>query len=574
MITLSNGWFSNTISQSRIAKIAKAAQESVRAEQARHAEPTNPLPEIVLDEQDGPPQQIDDSREMGLADRFVDHVFCGGVKFDYMNHLFELTKKKVMIEVIRGKEANLPVEQRSGSELNELVVAVLSGNHDINELTPGKSMQFGTDTAANSATKELYLVYRDTTSFTTIGIPVLMQSSLSPPPSAGETPEASALKFKKSGDIRISDLQKIKELGYLQCGDQRYTVRFTDLNEPILLRLGQNNENDAIQSRLRNLWVIDHLKREFSAMQTLPGAQQPALHLPRFNHLRASSLRPDKWAELGIIVGDKFKLAVSIMHDRLNVEINVINQQLSCFELLTNPTQADIAALRSLRERIIDFRQTQNNVVEKISDIRSQLEEICKVMKQGSDAELQEVIRVRMINFTDQLLLFTRSGMSASEYNAFRALCAIQKEFFSYALPGAAFRDEFDIEHSWTHSAIHPPASFFTQYRILFNVMKDPMSCLETVFGAMEDFRRYKRECFEMKNSQIELGNKYDQLLRMHVPNEDDIVIFRVIKSLHFNINVIRLRRIVDDCLSPGIEFTRPEFDTIQRTADEIWEML
>ena len=172
------------------------------------------------------------------------------------------------------------------------------------------------------------------------------------------------------------------------------------------------------------------------------------------------------------------------------------------------------------------------------------------------------------------MLSFAQSGMDDAAFDAFKALCEIQNVFFSSFKPDQALRREFDPAREWTHREIHPPVLPPEEIESLFSLVKNPANSREVVRATIEELNEFKRKCFDLKNRQIALAHEYEQLLISGLLNEHPVEFCKLNISQKFNIDVARLREIIDACLIPGNQFSEQELDDIQREAKSIWYAL
>jgi len=241
MLTISNGWLSNAISSTRITRVATAALQNARTGVA------------------------DNSRDMARVERFVDYVFCGSVKKQYMDYLYQMAQNRAWLE----QELEKPEPRRVSTRLMQCRNTISRNQESIKNLMSGNTLEFGYEVSGNAGQLENFLIFRDRSRAKTIGISaqIPVPSSQPIPKNRPATPTPN---FSKVEYIQIHDLVDIQRKEQLRCRGRTYLVKFTDNNEPIVMGSEKYPQAElaSIQRKLTDLWSVDMEQSRFTQAPT------------------------------------------------------------------------------------------------------------------------------------------------------------------------------------------------------------------------------------------------------------------------------------------------------------------
>lgn len=223
-IPIKSGFFGRTITRERIVRVAKGAVEHVQK------------------------GKVDDSEYMGPFDKFHD-LYCNQVKSKLIKGVHGLASNTAVVDRELGKAE----EQRNQGDLQTASNGIETNKKILEELMPGRSIDFGYDGEGPRIDGESYLVYSDQTKVAQIGFPLYLpvgpEISLREPGAEPAVPT-----FRTAQDIQRLDLAKIRMNGKISCAGKLYRVRFSGY-EPILLTGEDNRLVKELQTKLSTLGI-------------------------------------------------------------------------------------------------------------------------------------------------------------------------------------------------------------------------------------------------------------------------------------------------------------------------------
>lgn len=385
MFSISNGWLSNTISQSRIINIARAAQQSIETRGEDH------------------------SCEMAPFEKVVDYVFCGSVKQEYMNYLYAMARNRRLWE----KEVRKSEQARSTVQMDMFIQHVNENKAEIQRLMSGSSLEFATRPIDNMALSENYLIYKEKSSDQLIGLPLelyALEPQLSPECHLG----LPIPNFPEPLSIRFKDYAAIKRSRQFIYQGQTYYVRFTAKNEPVVMQSGVAHQDARIQKMFTNFWAIDVLKSQLTSIRNLP--RENATMRLKPNHFERDC---QKMGDSGLVASAilnwvQFSNTAQILIDRMvNAKQKSLDRrgsqlvaELDCYEKLADPSLLDRKAFIVTQEAVISLGESQEQVMLKIREVRRRLALLFNAIGLAHEPGVLKSIYARMLDLTGTATLY------------------------------------------------------------------------------------------------------------------------------------------------------------------------
>jgi len=392
-----NGWISNSISYARIAGVVRLAQASAES------------------------GAVNPACEMSRCEKFVDYVFCGSVKKQYLNYLHKMTLYKMQASENRTFHPTTAQENRRRKKMAK----VLHYESALSRLMSGNTLKFCPTASGNEQNWENYLVYRDRRRLTPCGLAVPLPSPVVP--SAQHQQITLAPSFATEGEIRIVNLADIRRTGKVACGNQIFTVRFTSRNEPIVMQDRHSLHANLLQEKLFNLWSINNVKEKLANFRSLP-LESSKLDNIGENWAPYAPFRLDNvdWIRFTVTIQERFDSSISMARVRLHAQSHVIEAELARFETLSDTSPEDRRAFLKLQEKIALLKRSRDAVNENIHYFRRKIEHICNGdyeveflgIENGQiksvdskrryikDSQTRELFKIRLLRFFEQMTEF------------------------------------------------------------------------------------------------------------------------------------------------------------------------
>lgn len=535
-ISHANGWWmSNNISTSRITQIANAGRASVRPEQI---------------------EQIDHSRDMDLGEKLFDYVFCGRVKKQYMDYLYEMARNRALLD----NELSSTVQNEIQRE--RLRINFRTSAEQVNDLMAGRdSLKFAVrpDMDQDSVNRENYLIYEDRFNCTTIGL--ALHPQFEPLQAAAQPGQGAIPQFNSLDQIRIRDLEAIMQCGQLGYGNQVFAVRVSARGQPLVLRLGDGRQSDALQSRLRRLLIINKVKTKVTAaMNNFGETEQLLAREAPVNEDRPGSPELDAWTVLVNNRRDMLTKAVGLARLRANCERRTIENELERFEQLTDPTSAEKNAFLLLQTKIASFSHSIRTFSCDIKSIQSR----SKNIRFFPDMDALEALGECLSHINAHAIQFILSNRSRTDEDKFYAACQ-RSEKFDWCLDSHIheLNNPFGWQ-GWAYGKMHPP-SFRAQKMKLLALAKDPAVSHRQIYEAWKIMRQEIKDSIALRIRQIKLGEALHTII---AESAVGVPLVHAHLSPEYDSHILVLERIRDDLLTPGNFFDADQLDELSARRD------
>jgi len=563
MLTISNGWLSNSISYAQTIKAATAGQA------------------FALDD------MVDHSPAMGLGEKIVDYVFCGSVKKEFISHVYQMARKRAKLE-ITCRHNDHSADNWNASRMDSYHLQINVNEQRLKYLLSGKSLAFGTAPFENEACRDNYLIFRDDARRSVIGLPLNLQN-----PATRTTSQMIPIilipTFDKAEQIELRDFANIKKSGKFICGTQTFDIRFTDDDEPVVMQVDENPYVRPVQRRLLNLWAIENLKKRLAEFESLSG-EDVILCVPFFPRGEwptdtayrtlkewqrvvgvkgiTDRLYPQftNWDQFAGVIQEKIFKAVETQTVKLNQESSVLAQELERYAKLIKPTVTEQRGFLTLQQKINQLVDTRKNMKKYVRYFNEALDAMCKIFQPDFEPAMIEAFKRRMLNFTKLMGRFIRSEPTHVRAEKFKALCQAQSDwnakFPDVQSCGLLTPPQFK---TWNYP-LHPPVSqarkdgLYDGEHILLRDVQDPTVTWESFERAMrmlkeeQDARIERRKCqFKMAD---ELGAGILMWCRDRYPVQQP-------RPVDFSRYIIFLEQIRDELLTPGNDYNQQELNGI-----------
>ncbi len=540
-ISHANGWWmSNNISTSRITQIANAGRASTRPEQIG---------------QIGQIGQIDHSRDMGVGEQLFDYVFCGRVKKQYMDYLYEMARNRALLD------DELSSTVRNEIQRKRLWANFSTSKEQVNDLMAGDWLKFAVEptTEQHSANQENYLIYEDRFNSTTVGLALHPQVLPSQP--AAQHRQVDIPHFNSIDNIRIRDLEAIKNCGQLRCRDQIFTVKIADHGQPVVLCLGDAQRTDAVQSRLRRIWIINRLKNKVTdIMNNFGRSEKLKFQETLVNSDQSSSPEFETWVSLVNSRRESLTRAYNLVQIRANRERRIIENELDRFEQLTEPTRAEKKAFLLLQAKIDSFYKSSNSLSMAIGWIP-----ICSIdIEFFSDKEALEALSESLLHVNAQATLLILSTCARTDWEKFKEVCRRSKKFDEILLDRIRDLNYPTRMERWDYGEMHPP-SFQAQKKKLLALAKDPAVSRQQFDEAWRIMRQEVQDSMAVRIRQIKIGKVLHTII---AESAGGVPLVHAHLSPEYDSHILVLERIRDDLLTPGNFFDTDQLDELSAIRD------
>ncbi len=379
MITISNGWLNNTISYSRINKIADAARAKAWLKP------------------NSDPIQADHSRDMELGEMIYDYFFCAGVKKEFMNNLYAMafSRESLLFGEAQFDAKNVPgsTQRIEHAKLALTDLSVVSSEIDpeqycselgrywyksilekaelpLTHVMSGNSLQYGHDPYDHSAGDQNFLIFRDRHRRIAAGIPTTLPKPAGQIAPADDSTTAVDT-YDGLNELQVECLGRIRQQKKLTVAGHTFDVRFTNDTEPVVLVPDDTVLVHSLQTRLSNLWVIETVHR---LLDELRG--------------RCFQSTQDDFYRFGVISDDMRRIYDATMDglaEKVNQGCAELGRLLHDLESETNTNKAAIQDFRHLKEKIILLDRSQRWVKTRVDHVKAQIETLYDRLVDRSD---------------------------------------------------------------------------------------------------------------------------------------------------------------------------------------------
>lgn len=552
-----NGWISNTISYARIAAVVQGAE--TRAQSGG----------------------VNPACQMGHCEKMMDYVFCGSVKKQYLQYLHEMTLAKMQASESRAVQST-EVLRAQNHRLRKVMTELVGYESALSRLMSGNTLNFCLTASGNPTNWENYLIYRDRRRHAACGLAVPLPAPVPPAPPNPQIMLAPS--FNTAAEIRIINLANIRRCGKVVCGNQTFTVRFTNKNEPIVMQDRHNPQADLLREKLFNLWSINKVKERLAEFRRVPLESSKLGTVGERWHLGADDRAENAdWIGFTVTVQDRFDRAVSMAKVRLDAQSQLLEAELVRFEQLTVPTRDDTREFLKLQEKIALLKRSRDQVNENIKYVTGKIEQICDGnytveilgIENGPiesvdsrclyiyDTQTRELFKIRLLRFFEQMTQFFMLEMNPGSTEKLRKRCDVQTDLIGRFLPARlnALTDS-PLLKPWMYPPIERP-EFHTQHEILFNMLKDPAINWTQIDAAMRRMQIEQNDVILTKGAQINL--RYLLERRIEAVVTDDQGHGFTVRQAGFDPEYVERMNSIEEIrialLAPGNYFTRVELD-------------
>jgi len=181
MLTVSNGWIRNSISQERIKRVVNSAKLYANT------------------------GKQDDARYMGPIDSFVDHYFFGDTKRMALDILYALSLNATLL----NNEASRPESEKRRDLIDQYRASLADARQQFRALTPGRTIEFSKPGVRPGEGNLCYLIHRDENVLSPTGIPLYSPEHAESAEPGAPVPALIQM-FSKLEDLTLDDLLHIR----------------------------------------------------------------------------------------------------------------------------------------------------------------------------------------------------------------------------------------------------------------------------------------------------------------------------------------------------------------------------
>ena len=558
MLTVSNGWLSNSLSQNRLTRVVNAATANASTDRE------------------------DDSRYMGPLDSFVDYFFCGGVKKLALDILYELSRNAALLHA----ESHKAESDRRQDLIDQYQGYVDAYQKQFRLLIPGSSIEFGQHSAQPHERSHCFLIYRNRNFLNPTGIP-LYSKAHAVSANSDVNPDRLIPTFTRLEEIRSSDLNQLRIHGQIKLNDQVFEVRFTQEAEPILMCFEKNPLTDSIQEKLSGLW-INHIAGQ--ALIDLAGIQKADsalklnvvfLGLGTGDQRSAQEISAAEiWTQTSQVIQGSFDQACQKMQAPLTAEHAALVLELERLADLAQPTITDKRNLMQAQLKIENLVVKQNKLNKNITRLKTEFTALCHLISYCNDLEMVSIFTLRMTNFLDFIARLSESPMGQKELTDFNEMLNTQSEFLKNFGPEQVTicADLFDPPESdrTRDFGIIPPTSDLHR-NTLRQLLTDPTKSVDQIEIAMKQLKIEQEVLLSNKLKQVESGRYVDRAIKEHVdagpvgryPSELEKASGVTYFTPETYSRIVWLKKMRDALLNVYNNFTHEELETIGAQAPD-----
>ena len=255
MLTVRSSVVSRAIPYKEVAFVAKTAQEQ------------------ALTGVEEPPQ------ETGICERFVDTIFCGGVKKTAKSQIHGMSHHTASLHL----ELQKPSEERNSGLIKTHIEKISENQKRLYGLMQGDTLEFGSVEERPVVGKDSYLIHRSPAKICPTGIPLYkpehevqlnprfvpsaapvesietMAPIIERPAPENDTeslalPPPTILQFEKESDIEVRHFEQIRIAQKFICANKVYVVRFNNGKEPVVLCDDSDPGVISVKLQMFQLW--------------------------------------------------------------------------------------------------------------------------------------------------------------------------------------------------------------------------------------------------------------------------------------------------------------------------------
>jgi len=485
MLTISNGWMSNTISQDRVIRVVRAGQESVSSSAPDH------------------------SRDIGAWGAFVDLTFCRGVKRTVLNALYDMSQKSALLKI----ESDRPELQKNSALILQYQSEIARSRSTISALSHGTSVELRRNDAGEHSAEQSYLIIRKKNQLAPSGLPLYRQIAAAalPAPAAPLTMPS----FAHPGQIQCADLVRLKNSQCLRCGRTMLTLRFADNDEPLVMWGNANQQSRLIQRLLSMLWIRDQAQ---SCLTKLDENQKVDARLnlhPVFLGLGEGGQYSEHeqserqiWDLLAADIQKDFNAAVLRIQLPQDAEHGRLARELGQITTCRQPTMAEKSRVFAIRSGIAELAEKRNKVNKNILRLKSEFSHLCHQISYCKDPVMVDIFMMRIINFQLQISAFSQSRMGPQEVARFNRMLQTQNEFLRNCGPDQLEQLRRVMNPEPTAASRHYrviPAASDVHKSALTVLLKDPTVSWAAVEAAASRLGTENKKLLQSKISQKKL---------------------------------------------------------------------
>ncbi len=409
MISISNGWLNNTISYSRINKIAAAAQQQAGTGNT------------VIN-------QDDHSRDMALGEMIYDYIFCGSVKKEYMENLYTMVYRRESLRVrhvnedaqsLPGSQERAkrdkayvegvlnrpsprdPLKSRFETRQKSNLCAIRETESPLVRVMPTHTLQYEHNPLDNNAGEHNYLIFRDKRRRIAAGIPVTSQpGAVTSAGTDAVTPAVAT--YKSLTELQVNCLATLRQSHQLELQKHIYHVRFTKEGEPVVLVADNAVPAASLQKRLTNLWLIENVQQRLTAL--------------RERTARTSEASLYQLSAISEGIERAYFKAIDALDKKMTEECAKIETRLKAllkkFESGTDPDWEDKPAFRKLLEEINLHEHVKRSVKAKVEHAKDQAQMMH--LEECSNGRMEQTHLVTEFN-QETFLILSRADVGGGQ---------------------------------------------------------------------------------------------------------------------------------------------------------------
>ncbi|MET3108494.1 hypothetical protein AAKU67_003042 [Oxalobacteraceae bacterium GrIS 2.11] len=543
-VSTSTGWMSKQISQQRISKVVKAAQEHAAKTEA--TETTEPA------------EKSDDPKYMGPMDRFVDHYLCGGAKKSALDNLYDLSFNTALLEQELGKDE----QTINQSRIERYISQIKESKTRLRILTEGKSIEFGEKGYSPIIGKNAFLIVRKSDQLSPSGIELVQLKSKA----ATRNPSPTGLPtFLNPEQISHTDLNLLNAKGAFVCANETYAIRFTDDNEPVLMTESTNSLTAQIQERLSALWINSEARRELEDLDLVRLGSITDLNLkPSFLDTWDEGARKNAqlylaktWEPTAKTINQKYLATIERIRAPIIKEYVALRSEIARLADNRNPSVADRKRLFELQALTTALLKKLNTANTNIGRINVQFERLISILTQCKNLTMVDILTKRIALFSAHLCKISESNPDSQDMPELNTLFRIQEGFLDHFGPSQLAQCD-QILNSPMHEIAEANAQRAPELHIpiqgLVDSLKDPFNSWDQVHSQMQTCHDQQVELDTNRFTQVDILVRLNAVLQNLIDFTDGLnrpgnqlkTYFQPVTYTHF-VYLLKLRNVLAD---------------------------
>lgn len=472
MLPVKSGLIPRTITQERVSGVARGAVEKVLHNTEDH------------------------SQYMGPVDSFLD-IFCDGVKRAAITRINGISHHSAILST----ELEKPAPDRRSDFINSEIREIDQNTKQLSKLAFGKTLEFGYRGDCPVVNDNGFLVCRDPAKIAPMGF--ALYPSRAPEVNAeGVQLPPIVLTFERIRDINIQDLERLRISERIKCRNKEYLVRFTTLDEPIVLQRCPDSFARAVQSKLSTLWIVeqaDHLLAELHAVTPLNMSLQFPSFFPESDvgEIRTAEqlATVQNWKTASDLAVQNVQIMAQRMQDKLTIDKAKLIRSLRLLIRGEVSIDAQRNLLLNTKLEVEAFKKKRGELADEMIRFKASYSKLYSLAIGCNLKEMRCILLARFNNFNHHF----------SQYNALHAAEGQGQRFLAVQNTETEFLQNFSASQLENCLKLLNPSPITLKYSISLRPptsLRERAQLVALLSNPEEPWRRIRDAMENLKNAQ------------------------------------------------------------------------